>query len=46
LHSIYDQPAENAQYDRVLETLAHKLSNVAAHLEKGRPDRVRESVCW
>ena len=41
LHSVYDQPdakAVDAQYDRVLETLAQKLPKVAAHLEEARPD--------
>jgi putative transposase len=41
LHSVYDQPdakAVDAQYDRVLETLAEKLPKVAAHLEEARPD--------
>ena len=41
LHSVYDQPdakAVDAQYDRVLETLAERLPKVAAHLEEDRPD--------
>jgi len=41
LHSVYDQPdAESvvAQYDRVLNALSGKLSNVADHLEQNRAD--------
>jgi len=41
LHSVYDQPdakAVDAQYDRVLETLAEKLPNVAEHLANARTD--------
>ncbi len=41
LHSVYDQPdakAVDAQYDRVLETLAVKLPKVASHLEDARAD--------
>jgi transposase-like protein len=41
LHSVYDQPdaaSVNAQFDRVLDTLADKLPKVAAHLEAARAD--------
>jgi len=41
LHSVYDQPdakAVDAQYDRVLETLAEKLPKIAEHLENARTD--------
>ena len=41
LHSIFDQPdAESvvAQYDRVLDTLADKLPEVAEHLDAARHD--------
>ena len=41
LHSVYDQPdakAVDAQYDRVLETLAEKLPKVVEHLEAARAD--------
>ena len=41
LHSIYDQPdaaAVHAQFDRVVDALAEKLPNVAAHLEEARAD--------
>ena len=41
LHSIYDQPDADSvivQYDRVLNALAEKLPQVAAHLETNRPD--------
>lgn len=41
LHSIYDQPdapAVQAQFDRVLDTLAGKLPAVAEHLEGARAD--------
>ncbi len=41
LHSVYDQPdgdAVHAQFDRILDTLTHKLPVVAAHLEDARAD--------
>ena len=41
LHSIYDQPdaeAVHAQFDRVLDALAQKLPDVAAHLDDARAD--------
>jgi transposase-like protein len=41
LHSVYDQPdapAVQAQFDRVLDSLADKLPAVAEHLEAARPD--------
>ena len=41
LHSIYDQPdadAVNAQFDRVLDALEHKLPAVFAHLDAARAD--------
>ncbi len=41
LHSVYDQPdagAVHAQFDRVLDTLEHKLPAVAQHLEGARSD--------
>ena len=41
LHSVYDQPdaqAVHAQFDRVLDTLADKLPQVAGHLEDARAD--------
>ena len=41
LHSIYDQPdaeAVHAQFDRVVETLAEKLPDVADHLTGARED--------
>ena len=41
LHSIYDQPdadAVHAQFERVVDALAEKLSAVAEHLESARAD--------
>ncbi|MGI8946862.1 MAG: IS256 family transposase [Ornithinimicrobium sp.] len=41
LHSVYDQPdaaAVQAQFERVLDTLEHKLPAVAQHLEGARAD--------
>jgi putative transposase len=41
LHSVYDQPdaaSVHAQFDRVLDALAHKLPKVAEHLEGARTD--------
>ena len=41
LHSVYDQPdaaAVHAQFDRVLDALADKLPQVAAHLDDARAD--------
>jgi transposase-like protein len=41
LHSVYDQPdagSVHAQFDRVLDTLAEKLPQVAEHLEDARAD--------
>jgi putative transposase len=41
LHSVYDQPdaaSVHAQFDRVLDALAEKLSKVAEHLEGARAD--------
>jgi putative transposase len=41
LHSVYDQPdaaSVNAQYDRLLATVADKLPKVADHLEAARAD--------
>jgi transposase-like protein len=41
LHSVYDQPdadAVHAQFDRILDALADKLPQVAAHLDAARPD--------
>ena len=41
LHSVYDQPdadAVHAQFDRIVNALADKLSAVAAHLEEARTD--------
>jgi putative transposase len=41
LHSVYDQPdaeAVNAQFDRIVDSLADKLPIVADHLETARPD--------
>ena len=41
LHSVYDQPdaeAVQAQFDRLLDTVADKLSDVAEHLETARAD--------
>src|SRR3954454_22219490 len=41
LHSVYDQPdaaAVHAQYDRVLDALAHKLCEVHDHLDAARAD--------
>jgi putative transposase len=41
LHSVYDQPdadAVHAQFDRIVNALADKLSAVAAHLEEARAD--------
>jgi len=41
LHSVYDQPdaaSVHAQFDRVLDALADKLSEVAEHLEAARAD--------
>jgi putative transposase len=41
LHSVYDQPdgqSVHAQFGRVLEALADKLPQVAAHLDAARAD--------
>jgi putative transposase len=41
LHSVYDQPdaaSVHAQFDRVLEALAGRLPQVAAHLDAARAD--------
>src|SRR3954451_23518393 len=41
LHSVYDQPdadAVHAQFDRIVDALADKLLQVAAHLEDARAD--------
>src|SRR5215210_2412354 len=41
LHSVYDQPdadAVHAQFDRILDALADKLPQVAAHLDAARTD--------
>jgi putative transposase len=41
LHSVYDQPdtaSVHAQFDRVLDALAEKLPQVAAHLDAARDD--------
>jgi putative transposase len=41
LHSVYDQPdaaSVHAQFDRVLDAVADKLSGVAEHLEDARAD--------
>jgi putative transposase len=41
LHSVYDQPdadAVHAQFDRIVNALADKLSTVASHLEEARAD--------
>jgi putative transposase len=41
LHSVYDQPdaaAVDAQFDRIVDTLAGKLPAVAEHLETARAD--------
>ena len=41
LHSVYDQPdaaSVHAQFDRVLDALAEKLPQVAAHLDAARAD--------
>ena len=41
LHSVYDQPdAEvvQAQFDRIVDALADKLPQVAAHLEEARAE--------
>jgi transposase-like protein len=41
LHSVYDQPdteSVNAQFDRLLDTVADKLPKVAEHLEAARAD--------
>jgi putative transposase len=41
LHSVYDQPdadAVQAQFDRILDTLADKLPAVAQHLDAARAD--------
>ena len=41
LHSVYDQPdaaSVHAQYDRLVDTVAGKLPQVAAHLDAARPD--------
>ena len=41
LHSVYDQPdaaSVNAQYDRLIATIADKLPKVADHLEAARAD--------
>ena len=41
LHSVYDQPdaaSVRAQFDRVVDALAGKLPQVAAHLETARAD--------
>src|SRR4249919_2259190 len=41
LHSVYDQPdteAVHAQFDRIVEAVAGKLPQVAAHLDAARAD--------
>jgi putative transposase len=41
LHSVYDQPdaaSVHAQYDRLVDTVASKLPQVAGHLDAARPD--------
>ena len=41
LHSVYDQPdtaSVHAQFDRLIDTVAHKLPAVADHLEAARAD--------
>ena len=41
LHSVYDQPdaaSVHAQYDRLIDTVAGKLPQVAGHLDAARPD--------
>src|SRR5689334_14557438 len=41
LHSVYDQPdaaSVHAQYDRLIDTVAGKLPDVARHLENARDD--------
>lgn len=41
LHSVYDQPdaaSVHAQYDRLVDTVAGKLPQVAGHLDAARPD--------
>jgi putative transposase len=41
LHSVYDQPdaaSAHAQYDRLVDTIAGKLPQVAGHLDAARPD--------
>jgi transposase-like protein len=41
LHSVYDQPdtdSVNAQYDKLLDTVAETLPNVHAHLDTARGD--------
>ena len=41
LHSVYDQPdaaSVHAQYDRLVDAIAGKLPQVAAHLDHARPD--------
>ena len=41
MHSVYDQPdaaSVHAQYDRLVDTVAGKLPQVAAHLDAARPD--------
>jgi putative transposase len=41
LHSVYDQPdadSVRAQFDRILDSLAGKLPQVAAHLDAARAD--------
>ena len=41
LHSVYDQPdaeAVQAQFDRIVDALADKLPQVAAHLEEARAE--------
>jgi putative transposase len=41
LHSVYDQPdaaSVHARYDRLVDTVAGKLPQVAGHLDAARPD--------
>ena len=41
LHSVYDQPdaaSVHAQYDRLVDAIAGKLPQVAAHLDAARAD--------
>ena len=41
LHTVYDQPdaeAVHAQFDRVVDALAEKIPQVAAHLDDARAD--------